>query len=112
MGRWASRAQNLHHTLGCCSPYSMFRQPISIEEELERDIERLRESRLRAEEIVRDRGWSESDEDFEFQIEQEAKVQWSEAFDLDHRWEMEELEEEMRLEEEKEERKQILQTLP
>ena len=112
MGSRASRTLNLGHTLGCCSPYSMFRTHLSIEEELERDIERLRESRRRAEEIVRDRGWTEADEDFEIQIDEEAKVQWSEAFDLDHRWEMEAMEEEWRREEEEKERKRMLQTLP
>ncbi|MEK7563280.1 MAG: hypothetical protein AAB544_02705 [Patescibacteria group bacterium] len=85
---------------------------LSIEEELALDIERLRETRRRAEEIVRDRGWTEADEDFEIQIDEEAKVQWSEAFDLDHRWEMEAMEEEWRREEEEKERKRMLQTLP
>ena len=57
--------------------------------EVERDIQRLRDCRKRAEEIVRDRGWSEEDEDFEFQIEQEVKEQWSEAFERE--WEREQL---------------------
>lgn len=56
-------------------------QDESIKEEFERDMQRFRDARKRAEELVRDWGWSEEDEDFEFQIEQEAKRQWEEDYE-------------------------------
>ncbi len=69
---------------------------LSIEEELDLDILRLRETRQRAEEIVRDRGWSEADEDFEIQIAEEAKHQWNEECERERRFEKEqEIEEDL-----------------
>lgn len=53
--------------------------------EIERDMMRLRECNERAEEIVRDRGWDEKDDDFQIQIEEEAKRQWSEEMDWERR---------------------------
>ena len=67
---------------------------LSIEEELELDILRLRETRRRAEEIVRDRGWSEADEDFEIQVDEEAKHQWNEECERERRFEEEQEREE------------------
>ena len=49
-----------------------------IHRELELHILQWKEYRKEAEEIVRDRGWSEKDDDFEIQIEQEAKRLWEE----------------------------------
>ncbi len=49
-----------------------------IELLIELDRIRLREYRKTAEEIVRDHGWNEKDDDFQFQIEQEIKRLWSE----------------------------------
>lgn len=61
-------------------------RPISIEEEIQLDMLRFRNARKQAEEIVLDRGWTREDEDFEFQVEQEAKVQWEEDCEQDRRW--------------------------
>lgn len=72
----------------------MPRFSLSIEEELELDIQRLRETRQRAEEIVRDRGWTEVDEDFEIQVDEEAKVQWNEECERERRFEEEQEREE------------------
>jgi hypothetical protein len=52
---------------------------ISIEEEIELDMLRLQIARELAEELVRDRGWTEKDEDFWFQIDDETKRQWNEG---------------------------------
>ena len=51
--------------------------------ELEMEIDRLRWeiARENAEDLVRARGWSENDEDFLFQVEDETKRQWEEDFD-------------------------------
>ena len=55
------------------------------EAELEIQIAYLRfhEARKLAEEVVRDLGWTEEDDDFHFQIEQEAKRQWDELYKRD-----------------------------
>ena len=55
-----------------------------IIDQIERDMLRFKIARQRAEEIVRDYGWNEEDEDFEFQIEQEAKKQWEEDHRREH----------------------------
>lgn len=62
----------------------MYDPTLSIEEEIERDMQRLKDARTQAEELVRARGWSERDDDFQFQIEQETKEQWSELWERDH----------------------------
>jgi len=83
------------HTM---SPLLIFMQHpyISIEEEIELDMLRWKEILQRAEVVVRDRGWSESDEDFQIQIEEEAKHQWSEDCEQERRFEREqEIEEEL-----------------
>ncbi len=45
---------------------------------LEMEIHRLswQIARERAEELVRDRGWTEKDEDFLLQVEEESRKQW------------------------------------
>jgi hypothetical protein len=48
--------------------------------EIEEGFLLLELTRQRAEDIVRDRGWSESDEDFALQIEEEMKRQWEEEY--------------------------------
>ena len=53
----------------------------SLMEEIENDRLRLRIAREQAEELVRDRGWTENDEDFWFQVEEEAKRQWDEEYE-------------------------------
>ena len=45
-----------------------------IREEIEIDMMRLRNARVLAEELVRARGWTEKDEDFWYQIEDEIKI--------------------------------------
>ncbi len=44
--------------------------------EIERDMRRWREAQDTAEELVLDRGWKKTDEDYWFQVEEEAKRQW------------------------------------
>lgn len=66
---------------------------LSLEAEVEAGILRHRFARQRAEDLVRDRGWTEKDEDFEFQIEQETKTQWEEAYEQEYRWEIEDMNE-------------------
>lgn len=51
--------------------------------EIETDMLRLRYAREQAEELVRDRGWTEKDDDFEIQVEEETKRQWNEDMDRD-----------------------------
>jgi hypothetical protein len=53
--------------------------------EIEADILQLRATRDLAEELVRARGWSEKDDDFWFQVEDEAKRQWEEGMDRERR---------------------------
>lgn len=52
-------------------------------QEIEMDMLRLRAARERAEELVRDRGWKEADDDFWFQVEDETKRQWDEDVERD-----------------------------
>lgn len=52
---------------------------------IDEDRLRLKEARMLAEEIVRDHGWTEEDEDFEFQVEMEARRQWSELWKQEER---------------------------
>ncbi|MBI3619423.1 hypothetical protein HY213_05330 [Candidatus Peregrinibacteria bacterium] len=49
-----------------------------IEEEIERDRQRLKAARERAEELVLDRGWSKKDDDYDIQVEEETQRQWEE----------------------------------
>jgi hypothetical protein len=57
------------------------------EEEIQEEIvfERLkwRTNRECAQEIVQSRGWSEKDEDYGMQVEQEARRLWEEDLDLE-----------------------------
>lgn len=52
--------------------------------QFEADMLRFKLARRNAEETVRDRGWTEKDEDFEIQVEEEAKKQWFELYEQDH----------------------------
>jgi hypothetical protein len=58
----------------------------SFMNEIEADMIRWRTARDQAEELVRGHGWSEADDDFCFQVEEEAKRQWDEGWERDHRW--------------------------
>lgn len=80
------RPRFLIHSVGMTLPFS--RRPYTrIDPDLRREIEldmlRFRWARQQAEEIVRDRGWSEKDEDFWIQIDEEAKRQWTEDCERD-----------------------------
>lgn len=89
----------LFHTYNESFPLIFMHHPyISIEEEIEHDMLRWKEILQGAEETVRDRGWSECDEDFKIQIEEEAKNQWKEDWEREYRRERER-EEELLLEE-------------
>ncbi len=57
----------------------------NLKPDIEQDLLRLREARALAEEIVRDHGWTEKDEDFEFQVEMESRRQWSELWKQEER---------------------------
>jgi hypothetical protein len=49
--------------------------------ELEIDQSRWEVARERAEEIIKDLGWSEKDDDYLIQLEDETKRQWDEEYD-------------------------------
>ena len=59
------------------------RDDMDAELEVQIGYQRYREARKLAEEIVRDLGWNEKDDDFHFQIEQETKKQWDELYQRD-----------------------------
>ena len=87
-------------------PTSIFDDDIIREVEL--GMLRLRIARERAEELVRDRGWSEKDEDFDIQVEEETKRQWDEEYEQECRNQIlfsaeEELEDMLAIEERKHE---------
>ncbi len=52
-----------------------------IELELEIDQSRWEVARERAEEIIKDLGWTEQDDDYLIQLEDETKRQWEEEYD-------------------------------
>jgi hypothetical protein len=53
------------------------------EREVQIGYQRYREARKLAEEVVRDLGWNEKDDDFHLQIEEETKRRWDELYKRD-----------------------------